>query len=354
MNNQHKGNPHRMALKEIAQKLNCTFEGNGNIKIRGFNSLEKAREGELVFLSHRKYRPLLEKTKASAAIIHQDERFDRIPVIKSENPHLTFVRAIEFFYKSYLPPREIHPTAQISSSAKIGRGVAIGAFCFVGEEAAIGAGTTIFPLVSIYPRAKIGKQTVIHSGVSIREGIQIGNKVIVHNGAVIGSDGFGYLQDKNGSPLKIPQTGTVIIEDNVEIGANTAIDRAALGETIIRKGTKIDNLVKVGHNVEIGESSLLAGQAGISGSTKLGKKVIMAGQAGVADHITIGDKVIIAAQAGIMKDIPSNSVVVGTPQRNIKEFMKITASLSHLPELLKTVKKLEEKIEKLERSTKKE
>jgi UDP-3-O-[3-hydroxymyristoyl] glucosamine N-acyltransferase len=354
MDTQRKGHPQQMTLEEIAQKLNCPFEGNGNTKIWGFNSLEKAREGELVFLSHHKYRPLLEKTKASAAVIPQDEKFDRIPVLKSKNPHMTFIRAIEFFYESYLPPREFHPTAQISSSAKIGKDVAIGAFCYIGEEVEIGAGTTIFPLVSIYPWVKIGKHTVIHSGVSIREGIQIGNKVIIHNSSVIGSDGFGYLQDKNDSPIKIPQTGTVIIEDNVEIGANTAIDRAALGETIIRKGTKIDNLVQVGHNVEIGENSLLAGQAGISGSTKLGKKVIMAGQSGVADHINIGDNVTMAAQAGIMKDIPANSIVAGTPQRDIKEFMKIMASLSRLPELIKTVKKLEVKIKELEKSINKE
>jgi len=354
MNKQPKHHLQPMKVKEIARLLNCPFEGEENTEIWGFNSLEKAEEGELVFLSHRKYRHLLEKTKASAAIIPHDEKYDRIPVLKSENPHLSFVRIVEFFYKPYLPQPEIHPTALISSTAKIGKKIAIGAFCYIGEEVEIGSGTIIFPLVAIYPKVKIGAHTIIHSCASLREGIQIGNKVIIHNGAVIGSDGFGYLLNKDDSPIKIPQTGTVIIEDKVEIGANTTIDRATLGETIIRRGTKIDNLVQVAHNVEIGANSLLAGQAGISGSSKLGKKVIMAGQAGVADHLNIGDNVIMAAQAGVMKDLPANSVVVGTPQRDIKEFMKITASLPRVPELIKTVKKLEAKIEELEKKINKE
>jgi len=354
MKKQPKNHPQRMTVEELARLLNCPFEGEGSTEIWGFSSLEKAKKGEFSFLSHRKYRSLLEKTKASAVIIPPDEKFDRIPVLRSENPYLSFIRVVEYFYESYLPQPEIHPTALIPSSAKIGKDVAIGAYCYIGEEVEIGTSTIVFPLVAIYPRVKIGEHTIIHSGVSIREGALIGNDVIIHNGAVIGSDGFGYLRDKDDSPLKIPQTGTVIIEDKVEIGANTAIDRAALGETIIKKGTKIDNLVQVGHNVEIGDNSLLAGQAGISGSSKLGKKVVMGGQAGVADHLNIGDNVQMAAQAGIMKDIPANSIVAGTPQMNIKDFMRMTASLARLPELIKTVKKLEMKIEELEKKIKRQ
>jgi len=354
MKKQPKNHPPRMTVKELARLLNCSFEGEGSTEIWGFSSLEKAQKGEFSFLSHRQYRPFLEKTKASAVIILPDEKFDRIPVIRSENPYLAFIKAVEFFYKQYLPEPEIHPTALVSSSAKIGQDVAIGAYSYIGEEVEIGTNSIIFPLVAIYPKAKIGERTIIHSGVSVREGVRIGNEVIIHNGAVVGSDGFGYLQDKHGSPVKIPQTGTVIIEDKVEIGANTAIDRAALGETIIRKGTKIDNLVQVAHNVEIGANSFLAGQAGIAGSSKLGKKVVMAGQAGVADHLNIGDNVQMAAQAGIMKDLPANSVVAGTPQMDIKKFMKIIASLPQIPELLKTVRDLKAKIEELDKKIKKE
>lgn len=349
MKKQPKGPPQRMTVKELAKLLNCPFEGEGSTKIWGFSSLEKAKKGEFSFLSHRKYRPLLEKTMASAVIIPPDEKFDRIPVVRSENPYLTFIRAVEFFYQQYIPKPEIHPTALISSSVKIGKDVFIGAYSYIGEKAEIGSGAIIFPLVAIYPRAKIGERTIIHSGVSIREEVCIGSDVIIHNGAVIGSDGFGYLRDKQGSPVKIPQTGTVIIEDRVEIGANTAIDRAALGETIIREGTKIDNLVQVAHNVEIGANSFLAGQAGIAGSSKLGKKVVMGGQAGVADHLNIGDNVQMAAQAGIMKDLPANSIVAGTPQMDIKKFMQIMAHLPRIPELLKTMRNLKAKIEELER-----
>lgn len=349
MKMQPRSHPPRMTVKELARLLNCPFEGKGSTEIWGFSSLDRAKKGEFSFLSHRQYRPLLEKTKASAVIIHPEEKFDRIPVIRSENPYLAFVKAVEFFYKQYLPKTEIHPTAFISSSAKIGKEVAIGAYSYIGEETEIGTGTIIFPLVAIYPKVKIGERTIIHSGVSIREGIRIGRDVIIHNGAVIGSDGFGFLQDKHGSPIKIPQTGTVVIEDKVEIGANTTIDRAALGETIIREGTKIDNLVQVAHNVEIGAKSLLAGQAGIAGSSKLGEKVVMGGQAGVADHINIGDNVQMAAQAGIMKDIPANSIVAGTPQMDIKKFMRIMAALPQIPELLKTVRSLKAKIEELEK-----
>ncbi len=341
-----------MTVQELAQLLNCPFEGEGSTEIRGFNSLEKAQKGEFSFLSHRRYRPFLEKTRASAVIIPADEKFDRIPVIRSENPYLAFIKAVEFFYQQYLPRPGIHPTAFVSLSAKIGKDVSIGAYSYIGEEAEIGPGSIIFPLVAIYPKVKIGERTIIHSGVSVREGVRLGNEVIVHNGAVIGSDGFGYLQDKDGSPIKIPQTGTVVIEDKVEIGANTAIDRAALGKTIIRKGTKIDNLVQVAHNVEIGENSFLAGQAGIAGSSKLGKKVVMGGQAGVADHLNIGDNVQMAAQAGIMKDLPADSTVGGTPQVDIKTFMRIAASLPQIPKLLKTVKSLQAKIEELEKKIK--
>jgi len=354
MNKLAKDRPQPLTVKEIARLLNCPFEGEGNTEIVGFSSLEKAKKGELVFLSHRKYHHHLEKTKASAAIIPQDDKYDRIPVLKSENPHLTFIKAVELFYEPYLPSPEIHPTAQISPSAKIEKDVAIGAFSYIGEEVEIGAKTIIFPLVAIYPKVKIGQNTVIHSCVSIREGVRIGNDVIIHNGAVIGSDGFGYLRNKDDSQVKIPQTGTVLIEDKVEIGANTAIDRAALDVTIIRKGTKIDNLVQVAHSVEIGENSILTGQVGISGSSKVGKGVIMGGQAGIADHVKIGDKVMIAAQTGIMKDIPANSIVAGTPHMDIKDFMRIRASLTRIPELIKTVKKLKVRIEELEKKIKRE
>jgi UDP-3-O-[3-hydroxymyristoyl] glucosamine N-acyltransferase len=214
-----------LTVKELARLLDCPYEGDGEIKIRGASSLEKAREGDLVFLSQNKYRKQLEETAASAAIIPLEEDFRRIPVLKSSNPHLAFIKAIEIFYKPFRIPAGIHPTADVSPSAKIGLGVAIGAMSYIGEDTEIGSGTVIFPLAAVFPRVRIGENCVVYSHVSIREDTQIGDRVIIHNGAVIGSDGFGYIKTGDGAYKKIPQIGRVVIEDDVEIGANTAIDR---------------------------------------------------------------------------------------------------------------------------------
>jgi len=345
--NPEKNHP-SMSVEELAGLLSCPFEGDGKTEIRGVSSLERAGEGDLVFLAHPKYRTLLEESRASAAIIPAGEKYDRIPVIRSEDPHLAFIKAVEVFYSPYRLKPGIHPSAIVSPSVKTGKEVAVGAFAYIGDRVSIGAKTVIFPFVAIYPGVKIGKECVIHSHVSIREEIRIGNRVIIHNGASIGSDGFGYLQDKDGSHIKIPQTGTVIIEDDVEVGANAAIDRASLGETIIKKGTKIDNLVQIAHNVEIGPNSILAGQVGISGSVKIGKNVIMGGQVGVGDHIHIGDKAIVVGKTGVTKDIPPGSIVAGYPHQNIREWLKTRALLSRLHDLIKDIKGLKKKVEELE------
>jgi len=341
-----------LTVKELSRLLNCPFEGEGNTIIRGVSSLEKAKGGDLVFLTHHKYRPLLEKSRASAAIIPVDEKYYRIPVIKSQNPYLTFIKAVEIFFQPFRMKPGIHPQALISPSAKIGKNVAVGAFACIGDEVEIGEGAAIFPFVCLYPRVKIGKQAIIHSHVSIREETQLGNRVIIHNGVMIGSDGFGFLKAEDGSHVKIPQKGRVIIEDDVEIGANTTIDRAALGETVIKKGAKIDNLVQIAHNVEIGEKTILAAQTGIAGSTKIGKNVLMGGQVGVADHVHIGDNVMVAAKSGIMKDIPANAFVGGIPHLDIRDARKVWALLPRLYDLVKDVKKLKKRIEELENKSK--
>ncbi len=276
-----------------------------------------------------------------------DEKYDKIPVIYSDNPYLTFIQAVEIFYTPYRLEPGIHPHAHISPTAKVGKDAAVGAFVYVGDQVEIGAETVIFPFVSLYPRVKIGRKTTIHSHVSIREETRIGNRVIIHNGVVIGADGFGYLKGKDGAHIKVPQKGIVVIEDDVEVGANTTIDRATLGETVIRRGTKIDNLVQVAHNVEIGENSILAAQTGIAGSSKIGKNVLMGGQVGISDHVTIGDNVTIAAKSGIPKDIPPNSSVGGIPPFDIREAKKIWVSLPHLVNLVKDMKKLKKHVEEL-------
>ena len=351
MKKKHKaGSP--LTVEELARVLKCSFEGEGKTEIRGVSSLEKAKEGDLVFLAHRIHLDLLDKSRASAAIILADEQYDRIPVIRSEDPHRSFVKVVELFHKPFRPEPGIHPTAVISSSAQVGKDVSIGPFADVGDNVKIGDKTVIFAFAAIYPGVKIGKETVIHSHVSIREDVRIGNRVIIHNNSVIGSDGFGYLRDKDSSSVKIPQVGTVIIKDDVEVGANTAIDRAALGETVIKKGTKIDNLVQVGHNVEIGPNSILAGQVGISGSVKIGKNVVMGGQVAVADHVKIGDNVMVAGKTGITRDVPDNSVIAGFPHQDIREWRKSSISFSRLGELIKDIQGLKRKIGELEKKIK--
>ena len=338
-----------ITLGLLARRLNCRFEGEAETQLYGVSSPEEAGEGDLVFVADRKHLSLLEKSQASAAIIPQEETFAKMPVIYSDNPRLSFVKAVGFFYTPYRLDPGIHPQALVSSSAKIGKDAAVGAFAFVGDDVEIGAGTVIFPFVCLYPGVKIGRKTVIHSHASIREETRIGHRVIIHNGAVIGSDGFGFLEGKGHKRLKIPQKGIVVIEDDVEIGANTTIDRATLGETVIRRGVKIDNLVQIAHNVEIGRNSVLAAQTGIAGSSKIGKNVIMGGQVGISDHITIGDDVTIAAKSGIPKDIPSGASVGGIPPFDIKEARKIWVSLPHLFSLVKDMKRLKKRVEELEK-----
>jgi UDP-3-O-[3-hydroxymyristoyl] glucosamine N-acyltransferase len=339
-------------VSALAKQLNCPYKGKGSTLISGISSLEDAEKGDLVFLAQRKFRGQLERTKASAAIIPADETFDRIPVIKSENPKLSFIKALGYFFQPHKPEPGIHSLAFVSPTAKVGKNVSVGAFAFIGDDVEIGNRTVIFPSVAIYPRTRLGRGCTVHSHVSIREDSIIGNRVIIHNGAVIGSDGFGYIQNKRKTHVKIPQKGVVVIEDDVEIGANTTIDRASLGKTIICKGTKIDNLVHIAHNVEIGSDVILVAQTGIAGSSKIGKNVIAGGQVGIADHVEIGDNTIIAAKTGVTKNIPANSMVAGYPHLDIRDWRKAWVSIPQLYDLLKEMKKLKKKIEQLEKTSK--
>ena len=338
-----------LTVKELAERLGCPFEGDGTVVLKGVASLEKAGRGDLVYLAKAKFRQPLERTNASAAILPHDEKFDRIPVIRADDPHRAFAGAAALFHPPYRPEPGIHPTAVVSPSAKIGERVSIGALCVVGEEAEIGAGAVIFPLVTIYPRVKIGADTVIHSNAALREGVSVGRRVVIHNGVVIGADGFGYIRAEDGRQIKIPQIGTVVIEDDVEIGPNTTIDRAVLGETIVRKGAKIDALVMVAHNVEIGENAILAAQTGIAGSSKVGRNTILSGQVGIADHVEVGDEVIIAAKSGVMKHIPSGSFVAGIPHLDIRDWRKFWVVAPQLYDIVKDLKKLRARIEELEK-----
>jgi UDP-3-O-[3-hydroxymyristoyl] glucosamine N-acyltransferase len=341
-------------VEEMARILACRFEGDGTRVITGVAGLETAEAGDLVFLASPKFRRLLEESKAAAAIIPPDESFRGIPVIFSENPQLTFITAVELLFQPYRPEPGIHPTAVVSPSARVGKDVSVGALAVIGADVEIGDGTVVFPLVSVYPRARIGEHCIIHSHVSLREDIRVGSRVILHSGVVIGSDGFGYIKLEDGSHKKIPQKGTVIIEDDVEVGANTTIDRAALGQTVIRRGAKIDNLVQVAHNVEVGENAILAGQVGIAGSSRIGKNTVLAGQVGVADHLSVGDNVIAIAQTGIARDVPAGAIIAGTPELNVRDWRKASVLLPQLSAFVKDLKKLKGRVEELEKLLKKD
>ncbi|SDN67144.1 UDP-3-O-[3-hydroxymyristoyl] glucosamine N-acyltransferase [Desulfonauticus submarinus] len=335
-----------MLLSEIAAKLNLEFKGKDK-EIRGVNTLEDAREDEISFLANPKYLSLLEKTKAGAIILNPDLSSKVETALLSSNPYLDFARTVQLFAKpqgcfsGQSDLAFIHPTAKVHPTANIYP------FVFIGAEAQIGAKTTIFPGVYVGEKVKIGTDCVIYANVCLLAESKIGSKVIIHAGSVIGSDGFGFAQSQTGLE-KFPQVGRVVIEDEVEIGANTTIDRAALGETRIGKGTKIDNLVQIGHNVKIGQNSILVAQVGIAGSTSIGNQVILAGQVGIAGHLTIGDGCRVAAQSGVGKDLPPKTDVGGSPAMPHKLFLRSSVIIPKLPELQKKIRYLEKKIVELE------
>jgi UDP-3-O-[3-hydroxymyristoyl] glucosamine N-acyltransferase len=339
-----------MRLDEIAEKLSCKIEGDGAIQITGVATLERADSGDLSFLANPKYFNEAKITKASAIIVGNDCPILHLPMLRHENPYLIFAKAIEMFYSPKPAKPEIHPTAWIADTAKIEKGVSIGAYTYIGDEVIVEEFADIKANCTIYPKAIIGARTIIHSGSTVRENVRIGKRCIIQNNAVIGSDGFGYAKEQNGSWYKILQAGIVVIADDVEIGACTTIDRATLGETSVDAGTKIDNLVQVGHGSSIGKNTLICAQVGLAGSTKVGSEVLLAGQVGVAGHLTIGDGAIATAQAGIGHSIEPGKVVSGSPEIDNRTWLRATAAYARLPVIQKTVRELERRVEAIEKS----
>lgn len=342
-----------ISLGEIAKLVEGEVEGDSSILIRGVAGIKEAREGEVTFVANSRYMPLMNTTQASAIIVSRDVQNGKRPLIHTDDPYLAFTRIMSLFANGngceVVPPGGIHYTAVIGEGVKIGEGVSIQPYAVVEDGAQIGDHTVIYPHVYVGHRTQIGEECLIYPHVTIRERVKIGNRVIVHSGTVIGSDGFGFAPVK-GVHHKVPQIGTVIIEDDVEIGANVTIDRATIGKTQIGKGTKIDNLVQIAHNVVIGENSIIVAQVGISGSAVLGKGVTIAGQAGVVGHLVIGDNAVVAARAGVTKDLPADICVSGFPAKPHEREKRIKASLQKLPELTKLVHRLEKRVEELERS----
>jgi UDP-3-O-[3-hydroxymyristoyl] glucosamine N-acyltransferase len=331
-------------LKEIAEFINGEVVGDENTLISGISGIKEANKGDLSFIANSRYLSLIETTRASAVIAGRDVEKAPLPLIRTENPSLAFANVVAMWHPERVRhPRGIHPQAVVADTAELGKNVGVGPFVTIEEKAKVGDNTVVYSGTYVGHNTIIGNDCLIYPNVSIREEIIIGDRVIIHSGAVIGSDGFGYLDIKN-VHHKIPQVGTVVIGDDVEIGANVTIDRARFDKTIVGRGSKIDNLVQIAHNVVIGENSIIVAQAGISGSTVVGKNVTLAGQAGLVGHITVGDNSVVAAQAGVTKSVPANTCVSGYPAKPHNLAKKVNAFVQKLPELFKRVKELEKKI----------
>jgi UDP-3-O-[3-hydroxymyristoyl] glucosamine N-acyltransferase len=335
-------------LGDLAAQLGCQLEGDGDVDILRVAPIENAGPGDLTFLANSKYSSQLRITGASAVIATPDAGDAPCAVLRTKNPYLAFARATGLLYPIERPPEGIHPTAVVGKQVNIGQGVSIGPYAVVDTGAKIGAGTIIHAHVVIGRDAVIGPDCLLHTRVSIRERVTIGARCVIQDGAVIGSDGFGFAHRDDGTHEKIPQVATVVIEDDVEIGANTTIDRPAVGETRVKRGTKIDNLVQIAHGVVVGTNSLLAAQVGIAGSSIIGDSVMLGGQVGVTGHVTVGDGVKASAKTGVTGNVPAAAFITGYPHMDNLEWRKAYVVFRRLPEMRKQLADLEERLARLE------
>lgn len=342
-----------MKLSEIAQKLGCRLDGDGETPIHAVAGIELAEPGQITFLANRRYFPLLKTTRAAAVLLEDGIKIERAPsmprlaALRTPNPYLAFAHAIELFYQ---PPRYepgVHPTAVIAKSAKIGAGAHVGPYCVVEEGVEIGRNAVLHSFVTIYQGARIGDDFFGHSHAVVREFCQVGNRVILQNGAIVGGDGLGFAKQKDGTWYKMQQSGPAVLEDDVEMQANACVDRATVGETRIGHGSKLDDLVVVGHASRVGANAMLCGQVGLAGSTKVGEGCILAGQVGTAGHLIIGDGAVLTAKSGVPNDVPPRTMYSGYPAVENRQWLKTVAALNRLPELQKRVRELEAELERL-------
>ena len=343
-----------MLLKEIAKQIGGKLVGPSDLEISGPAKIDEAGPSEITFLSNQKYKKFLAETKAAAILLDKEIEGLEIPYILVDNAYVAFVFTLNLFNTEQVSEFiGISEKAVVDDSAVIGKNVTLAPNVYIGPNVNIGDNTVIHPGTVIYHGVKIGSDCLLYSNISIRDNCVVGSRVIIHNGCVIGSDGFGFapVGDKY---QKIPQLGNVVIEDDVEIGANTTIDRATLGSTLIQKGTKIDNLVQLGHNVTVGENTVIVSQVGIAGSSKIGTHVTISGQVGIAGHLNIGNNAVLAAQTGVSKDVPEGSIMFGSPALPIMQQKRIDVSLRHLPDMNKKLHALENEIIELKEKLNKE
>jgi UDP-3-O-[3-hydroxymyristoyl] glucosamine N-acyltransferase len=342
----------QFTAQQIALIVSGTIQGNPDTIVTSFGKIEEAAVGQLTFLANPKYNDYLYTTNASLIIVNESLQLQKnitATLVRVKDAYSAFATLLATYQNLKAQQKKgIETPSHIATNATLGTDVFVGAFAYIGEKVSIGNNSKIFPGAYIAENVRIGNNTTIHAGVKIYEDCVIGNDVIIHAGTVIGSDGFGFAPQPDGSYQKVPQIGNVIIEDQVEIGANTTIDRATMGSTIIKKGVKLDNLIQIAHNVEIGSQTVIAAQTGISGSTKLGQKIMIGGQAGIAGHLTIADGVKIAGGAGVTKNLDGEGKsYAGFPAEDAKQSLKAQVYTRQLPELEKRVKELEKLVAEL-------
>jgi len=336
-------------VKQIAELLKGVVVGDENVSVNRLSKIEEGEPGSLSFLANPKYTHYIYNTEASIVIVDEGfvpEKAITATLIKVKNAYMAFAELLDFYNKIKLDKKGISEKAWIAESATLGKDVYIGPFAFIGENVRIGDNVKIYPQVYVGDNVKIGHNTTLFAGVKIYSDIEIGNDCTLHAGVVIGADGFGFAPQEDNNYKKIAQIGNVIIEDNVEIGANTTVDRATLGSTIIRRGVKLDNLIQVAHNVEIGENTVIAAQTGISGSVKIGKNCMVAGQVGFNGHINIGNNVKIAAQSGIPNNVKDDSILFGSPAFDASKYKKAYVHFRNLQKIVDRIDDLEKRIPK--------
>jgi UDP-3-O-[3-hydroxymyristoyl] glucosamine N-acyltransferase len=337
-----------MKLQEIAERLGGTVEGDGSIEIIGVNGMDLAEQGQITFLADKKFKDQLKTCNASAVIVPKTMETDKAQIVHPA-PALAFAKLLAEFHPEPRPQPGIDGNASIAEGVQLGKDVFIGPFVAIGKDVGIGDNVVLHPGVVVHEGCRIGNNTTLFANVTLYRNSVVGNHVILHAGVVIGTDGFGYTPNEKGQHVKINQIGRVVVQDYVEVGANTCIDRAAFGETVVGEGTKIDNLVQIAHNCEIGPYSIIVSQVGIAGTCKLGHHVVLAGQVGLADHVTIGDQVIVAAQSGVNKNLSEPGFYGGSPAISAMTWKRYTTLLPKLPELSRKIQELEKRLNAIEK-----